>query len=60
MQIITTPSHFKIEFPYSRYLIEAVKALPNRWFDPHEKVWKVPAVHRMEVEKFAHKYRFSW
>jgi SWI/SNF-related matrix-associated actin-dependent regulator 1 of chromatin subfamily A len=60
VEIITTPDHFKIVFPYKPYLVEGVKQLPDRRFDPIEKVWIVPARHRIDVERFAHKFRFSW
>lgn len=60
MEIITTPDHFKIVFPYKPYLINSVKQLPDRRFDPIEKVWTVPAKHRIAVEQFAHKHHFNW
>lgn len=58
--ISVTPSHFKIAFKYMPRLVEQVKSLPGRRFEPQEKVWLVPSEHRMAVERFAHANRFSW
>ena len=60
MQIIATPNFFKIHFKYTPYIVERVKELPERRFNSTEKVWMVPSKYRMEVEKFAIKYRFTW
>ncbi|MXV16855.1 DEAD/DEAH box helicase [Hufsiella ginkgonis] len=38
-------------------LLAAVKNLPDRWYA--EKVWSVPAHHKVEVERFARVYGFE-
>ncbi len=35
----------RIEFPYDRSLVQTVKTLPRRRFDPDRKVWYVPFDH---------------
>lgn len=60
MVIETTPRYFKITFNWNPKLVEKVKELPERRFDPREKVWLVPSSHRLAVERFAHQNRFSW
>lgn len=50
---------FRISFKYMPYLVEAVKALPDRRFDPVNKCWIVPQSQRDHVMEFARKYRFQ-
>lgn len=60
MQITEQGNYFKVQFKYSPWLIEKVKAeLPGRRYDRIDKCWMVPVVHRKEVEAFAHRYNFQ-
>lgn len=60
MQIITTNNNFKISFKYNPYLVEKVKALPGRRFDPIDKVWLVPIQYKSDVEHFARINHFEF
>jgi len=51
-------SHFVIEFEYDAGLVEAVKQLPGRRYDPDGQCWTVPARHEEAVTAFAAKHRF--
>jgi len=51
-------SHFVIEFDYDEYLVEAVKQLPGRRYNPNGKYWTVPARHQEDVFSFAREHRF--
>ncbi len=53
MTISETPHHYKIQFPYSPWIVERVKAIPGRRFEPTEKVWLVPKSSASEVRAFA-------
>jgi len=46
-------------FRYMPHLVEAVKALPERRFDPVNKCWLVPLTERDEVMAFARRYKFQ-
>ncbi|MEZ5964375.1 MAG: hypothetical protein R3F56_11060 [Planctomycetota bacterium] len=37
--------HLLIRFPYREDLIDVVKALPDRRWDPGKKAWVIPAAH---------------
>lgn len=60
MEIRTTPHYFELIFPYRPSIVEAVKKLPERRFNPETKTWRVPSSHRTEVEKFAYRYGFKF
>ncbi len=38
-----------IEFPYDRKMVELVRSLPGRRFNPTEKTWSVPSQHMEQV-----------
>jgi SWI/SNF-related matrix-associated actin-dependent regulator 1 of chromatin subfamily A len=59
-EILITPREFRIIFPWEPYLVEQVKKLPDRIYDPVNKIWVVPIEHRLKVEKFAHLYKFNF
>lgn len=50
---------FIIKFTFNPRLVNAVKALPERRFNYHDKSWSVPIEHREEIEKFARRYNFD-
>jgi SWI/SNF-related matrix-associated actin-dependent regulator 1 of chromatin subfamily A len=60
MEIKVTPNNFILTFAYRPSLIEAVKRLPERRFNPSNKTWTVPSAYRREVEIFAHRWGFRW
>ena len=51
-------SHFIIEFDYDKDLVEAVKQLPGRRYNPNGKYWTVPSIYEEEVISFARRCRF--
>jgi len=57
MRIFLDESKIKIEFPYVPRLVEAVKALPDRRWDPEQKIWWLPAdkFHAEAVLEFGRK-----
>ncbi len=59
MTITEQGKHFRIQFRYMPHLVEAVKALPERRFDPVNKCWLVPLSEREEVMAFARRYKFQ-
>ena len=48
-----------IRFPYDKYLVEEVKALPGRRWDPARKVWKFPAENAELIVTALMKYGFA-
>ena len=44
---------FVLGFPYSAHVVDAVKRLPGRSFDPETKSWTVPVEHENAVRVFA-------
>ncbi|WP_293916585.1 MULTISPECIES: DEAD/DEAH box helicase [unclassified Sphingobacterium] len=58
MQITEQGKNYKIVFRYVPKLVEAVKQLPERRFDPIDKCWKVPVIYKDQVEMFAKAYGF--
>jgi SWI/SNF-related matrix-associated actin-dependent regulator 1 of chromatin subfamily A len=60
MLITLAGPYYRIEFRYQPHLVEAVKQLPGKRWEPVSKCWLVPAGNRMEVERFAYKYGFKW
>lgn len=59
MRIIEKNGLFHIVFPYRPHLVEQVRSIPGRRWDPTKKVWTVPVSSRRSVENFARKNRFS-
>lgn len=59
MRILEKNGLFHIIFPYRPSLVEKVKAIPGRRWDPVQKVWTVPVSSRYSVERFAQKNRFK-
>ena len=51
---------FRISFKYSPFLIEKVKELPGRGYDPTNKCWVVPEAHEAEVRSFGQRYNFQF
>lgn len=60
MTITEKGNNFNIQFRYAPHLVEAVKELTGRRFDPVNKSWLVPKQHEEEVREFARKYKFTW
>ncbi|WP_129714644.1 DEAD/DEAH box helicase [Pedobacter sp. SYP-B3415] len=58
--ILQSNSAFQIKFDYSPKLIEKVKALPGRRWNAGEKCWEVPAINRIDVERFAYANNFTF
>lgn len=52
--------NYKLEFRYAPHLVEAVKKLPQRRFDPTLKCWVVPGTCEESVKDFIRKYGFQW
>jgi len=50
--------YFIIEFEFSADIVEAVKKIPGRKYNPNEKHWGVPSKYEAEVLKFAKEQRF--
>ena len=57
MTIVQSGQYFKIQFPYSPWIVERVKAIPGRRFEPTEKVWLVPKTSESELKAFATKMK---
>lgn len=60
MLITKQGKFFRIQFKYSPFLVEKVKELPGRGFDPTNKCWVVPEVHEAEVRRFGQRYNFKF
>ena len=60
MLITKQGKFFRIQFKYSPFLVEKVKELPGRGFDPTNKCWVVPEVHEAEVRSFGQRYNFQF
>lgn len=58
MEIATTKNGYIISFPYRPHLVEAVKGLTGKRFNPQDKSWFVPSSSLYEIEKFALRYGF--
>lgn len=50
---------FTITFPYSKTLVEQVKAIDGRRFDPDKKRWTAPLRSRDAVMQFAERHGFT-
>jgi len=48
-----------IQFSYSQYLVDAIKLIPGRRWDPLSKQWTVPTSNKKHIEDFARKYKFQ-
>jgi len=60
MRLITLNKNlYVIRFQYLPSLVEKVKELPDRRWNPELKAWTVPARHQKEVENFASAHRFT-
>lgn len=60
MLITKQGKFFRIQFKYSPFLVEKVKELPGRGFDPTNKCWVVPEVHEAVVRSFGQRYNFQF
>jgi exodeoxyribonuclease VII large subunit len=49
-----------IRFPYREDLVAAVKELPERRWDPRQKVWRVPAAHIEQVHGLLSRHLFAF
>lgn len=56
--IIKAGDFYRIIFDYNPILVESVRALPDRRWDPNEKEWLVPIVNKEAVHEFAKTHRF--
>lgn len=52
-------THITIVFPYDRSVLDVVRALPQRRFDPNDKSWSVPNDHIEEVIGCLHALSFE-
>lgn len=59
MVITETPNAYRIQFPYSPWLVQKVKTLPGRWFDSKSKQWMVPKSSEPHVKEFARAMRVN-
>jgi SWI/SNF-related matrix-associated actin-dependent regulator 1 of chromatin subfamily A len=60
MRLITLNRNlYVIRFQYLPSLVDKVKELPERRWNPELKAWTVPARHKQEVENFASAHRFT-
>lgn len=52
--------YFEIHFRYNEYLVQEVKKLPNREYNPDTKIWTVPGSQEGEraVKNFAQEHTF--
>lgn len=60
MLITKQGKFFRIQFKYSPLLVEKVKELPGRGFDPTNKCWVVPEAHEAVVRSFGQRYNFQF
>ncbi|MEI6823175.1 MAG: SNF2-related protein [Bacteroidota bacterium] len=60
MVITRTKEVFRIEFKYNPRLVDGVKELPQRRFDPVNKCWTVPLSFEKEIANFANRYNFKF
>jgi len=45
IELDASGQHLLIRFPYREDLIDVVKTLPDRRWDPGQKAWVIPAAH---------------
>jgi SWI/SNF-related matrix-associated actin-dependent regulator 1 of chromatin subfamily A len=60
MEITKSGNYFRIAFHYNPYLVERVKLLPERRFDPVNKCWIVPSTQLDAVQHFAAQHNFTF
>lgn len=60
MYVTREQNCYRLEFRYSPMIIEAVKSLPNRRYDPQLKQWLIPLGCEDDLKAFMQKYRFQW
>jgi len=60
MEIATINNHYAIRFPFRPRILEAVKNLEGRRWNPVRKAWMVPVKEKEAVEEFARKYGFQF
>lgn len=60
MQIVRTGNQFIIAFIYNDYLVERVKMLPGRKYDPISRTWTVPTTNEDAVNHFAKQNGFTF
>lgn len=56
MQVVQNGNWYDIMFDFNPRIIAAVKAIPGRYFDGGNKVWKVPKDKKTEVESLLKKF----
>lgn len=59
MTVTQTERFYRISFAFRPHLVEQVKQLPGKRWDPVNKVWLVPLAAEKEVMEFAQKNRFT-
>lgn len=57
MDIIEHNATYEIRFQYAPWVLEQVKRLPGRYYNPQSKSWMVPKVNKVELENFATKMK---
>ncbi|TZF84541.1 DEAD/DEAH box helicase [Pedobacter sp. BS3] len=53
-------NYFKIYFQYNARIVDRVKEIPGRRFNPLGKCWEVHIENRIAVERFAHANKFTF
>ena len=53
------PAGFVIRFPYSAALVDVIKTIDGRRYDPAKKSWTVPLARNAEVAQLVAKYSFE-
>ncbi|MHB8369453.1 MAG: hypothetical protein ACYDBP_07165 [Leptospirales bacterium] len=52
-------NNYVLSFNYDKQVVEAVKLLPGRKYDPNTKSWSVPVKQKSELEKLIKDFGFS-
>lgn len=60
MTITEHNNNFIIRFEYRPRILEAVRRLPERRFDPRDKSWSVPVAAKEDVLTFAERFGFAF
>ena len=42
IRILGIPKMMKLSFPYNQQLIEQIKTIPQRSWNPNDKTWEIP------------------
>lgn len=58
--ILSDKGNYTVHFQYSPRLVERVKMIPGRWFDPMKKCWIVPGSSLIALERFAYANGFTF